>query len=92
MSAAAALEQLAASVQLAEYEAGNYADGNRRFEKIVRFAAVDCVKGGLARQAQGDLDGHRGRTGSAQEVHRSKSLPQRGGAALLRLEEGTRGL
>lgn len=46
MSAASALEQLAASVQLTEYEAGNYASGSRRFEKIVRFATVDCVKAG----------------------------------------------
>jgi restriction system protein len=46
MSAAAALEQLANSVQLTEYEGGNYGSGGRRFEKIVRFATVDCVKAG----------------------------------------------
>lgn len=46
MSAAAALEQLAGSVQLTDYEAGNYGSGGRRFEKIVRFATVDCVKAG----------------------------------------------
>ena len=92
MSAASALEQLAASVQLTEYEAGNYASGSRRFEKIVRFATVDCVKAGWLVKHKGDLDGHRGRTGSAQEVHRSGSLPQRGGASLLRLEEGARSL
>jgi len=44
--ASAALEQLAKSVQLTDYEAGNYAKGARRFEKIVRFATVDCVKAG----------------------------------------------
>lgn len=41
-----ALEQLAARVTLSEYEAGNYKSGGRRFEKIVRFATVDCVKAG----------------------------------------------
>jgi restriction system protein len=46
MPAAAALERLAASIQLTEYEAGTYASGSRRFEKIVRFATVDCVKAG----------------------------------------------
>jgi restriction system protein len=46
MSAAAALERLAGSVQLTDYEAGNYGSGGRRFEKIVRFATVDCVKAG----------------------------------------------
>jgi restriction system protein len=46
MSAGAALERLAASIQLTEYEAGNYGSGGRRFEKIVRFATVDCVKAG----------------------------------------------
>lgn len=44
--ASTALEQLAKSVQLTDYEAGNYAKGARRFEKIVRFATVDCVKAG----------------------------------------------
>jgi restriction system protein len=46
MSAAAALERLASSVQLTDYEAGSYGSGGRRFEKIVRFATVDCVKAG----------------------------------------------
>lgn len=46
MPAGAALEQLANAVQLTEYEAGNYASGTRRFDKIVRFATVDCVKAG----------------------------------------------
>jgi len=46
MSAAAALERLASSIQLTEYESGNYGSGGRRFEKIVRFATVDCVKAG----------------------------------------------
>lgn len=41
-----ALQQLAARVTLSEYEADNYESGGRRFEKIVRFATVDCVKAG----------------------------------------------
>lgn len=41
-----ALQQLAARVTLSPYEADNYESGGRRFEKIVRFATVDCVKAG----------------------------------------------
>jgi restriction system protein len=47
LPARVALEKLAASVKLTEYEAGIYeSTGTRRFEKIVRFATVDCVKAG----------------------------------------------
>ena len=46
LQASAALRQLAARVQLTPYEAGDYESGGRRFEKIVRFATVDCVKAG----------------------------------------------
>jgi restriction system protein len=41
-----ALHQLAARVTLTHYEAGDYESGGRRFEKVVRFATVDCVKAG----------------------------------------------
>ncbi len=44
-----ALETLASSVDLTAHEAGMYTNGDnstRRFEKIVRFATVDCVKAG----------------------------------------------
>jgi restriction system protein len=42
-----ALKALADSVVLTPYESGTYAStGDRRFEKIVRFATVDCVKAG----------------------------------------------
>jgi restriction system protein len=37
---------LAARVTLTPYEAASYESGGRRFEKIVRFATVDCVKAG----------------------------------------------
>lgn len=41
-----ALQQLAARVTLSPYEADNYESGGGRFEKIVRFTTVDCVKAG----------------------------------------------
>lgn len=41
-----ALQTLAGRVTLTPYEADSYDSGGRRFEKIVRFATVDCVKGG----------------------------------------------
>lgn len=46
LAASRALEQLADSVTMTSYEAGTYESGTRRFEKIVRFATVDCVKAG----------------------------------------------
>lgn len=46
LPAAEALERLAGSVTLSEYEAGVYDSGSRRLEQIVRFATVDCVKAG----------------------------------------------
>jgi restriction system protein len=46
MRASEALAVLAKAVHLTEYEAGEYESGGRRFEKIVRFATVDCVKAG----------------------------------------------
>jgi len=41
-----ALDQLRAMFELTEYEAGSYAGGHLRFDRIVRFATVDCVKAG----------------------------------------------
>ncbi|MDR5739050.1 MULTISPECIES: hypothetical protein [unclassified Caballeronia] len=46
MPAGKALEALANTVTLTPYESGHYESGVRRFEKIVRFATVACVKGG----------------------------------------------
>lgn len=46
LQASDALKALADSVKLSAYEAGVYESGSRRFEKIVRFATVDCVKAG----------------------------------------------
>lgn len=45
LPAAQALETLASKVKLTDHEAGTYeSSGARRFEKIVRFGTVDCVK------------------------------------------------
>jgi len=48
-----ALAQLADAVELTEYEQGAYESGGRRFEKIVRFATVNCVKAGWLQKAKG---------------------------------------
>ena len=49
-----ALSAVAAKVELTEYEKGTYAQGTRRFDKIVRFATIDLVKAGW-------LEKHKGR-------------------------------
>jgi restriction system protein len=41
-----ALAKLREQVKLTVYEEGTYAAGTPRFDKIVRFATVDCVKAG----------------------------------------------
>lgn len=46
LRASDALQKLAERVTLTPYEADNYESGGRRFDKIVRFATVDCVKAG----------------------------------------------
>jgi restriction system protein len=46
MQARQALDELAGKITLTEHERGSYEDGGRRFEKIVRFGTVDCVKAG----------------------------------------------
>lgn len=46
LQASEALSRLAHSVPLTDYEAGEYPGGGRRFDKIVRFATIDCVKAG----------------------------------------------
>jgi restriction system protein len=54
LQARVALEKLADSVQLTDYESGVYeSTGGRRFEKIVRFATVDCVKAGWLLKEKG---------------------------------------
>lgn len=46
MRASEALAALANAVTLTPYEAGDYESGGRRFDSIVRFSTVDCVKAG----------------------------------------------
>jgi restriction system protein len=46
LQASVALAALADRVTLTPYESDSYASGGRRFDKIVRFATVDCVKAG----------------------------------------------
>lgn len=46
VQASDALKVLVTRFTLSPYEAGEYESGGRRFEKIVRFATVDCVKAG----------------------------------------------
>src|SRR5450830_1656072 len=46
MQARDALTALSGLVTLTDYEAGMFDSGGQRFEKIVRFATVDCVKAG----------------------------------------------
>lgn len=53
MQAREALDALASSVQLTDHEKGSYRIGGRRFEKIVRFATIDCVKAGWLLKAKG---------------------------------------
>lgn len=48
-----ALRRLADSVTLTPFEAGSYPSGARRFEKIVRFATVDCTKAGWLAKHKG---------------------------------------
>jgi restriction system protein len=53
MQARDALAALERAVKLTDYETGTYASGGRRFEKIVRFATVDCTKAGWLQKAKG---------------------------------------
>jgi len=53
MQARDALAKLAGSITLTDYENGSYESGGRRFEKIVRFATVDCVKAGWLQKSKG---------------------------------------
>jgi len=53
MPAGAALSKVAAAIPLTEFESGMYPSGGQRFEKIVRFATVDCVKAGWLQKTKG---------------------------------------
>lgn len=53
MKAATALTLVAEAVPLTEFEKGVYPSGGQRFEKIVRFATVDCGKAGWLQKSKG---------------------------------------
>lgn len=53
LSAREALSQVSSQVNLSPYESGNYESGGQRFEKIIRFATVDCVKAGWMEKNKG---------------------------------------
>lgn len=53
MKAGEAIARLAERVTLTDFEKGNYPSGGQRFEKIVRFATVDCVKAGWLAKSKG---------------------------------------
>lgn len=53
LRASVALRRLVERVTLTPYESGTYPSGGRRFEKIVRFATVDCVKAGWLKKDKG---------------------------------------
>lgn len=46
LQARLALAELGKRIKMSPYEAGSYESGGSRFDKIVRFATVDCVKAG----------------------------------------------
>ena len=48
-----ALDRVAGAFELTEYERGTFDSGGSRFEQIVRFATVDCVKAGWMRKNKG---------------------------------------
>src|SRR5437764_5685946 len=52
LQAREALARLRSQVQLTEYEKGTY-QKNNRFDQIVRFATVDCVKAGWLQKNKG---------------------------------------
>ncbi len=53
LRASDALQTLARRFTLSPYEADNYVSGGQRFDKIVRFATVDCVKAGSMQKDKG---------------------------------------
>lgn len=53
LPARVALQTLEQQGALSDYEKGEYESGGRRFEKIVRFATVDCVKAGWLAKNKG---------------------------------------
>jgi restriction system protein len=48
-----ALDQLRERIQLTDWEKGNFESGGNRFDQIVRFSTVDCVKAGWLLKTKG---------------------------------------
>ena len=72
MPARDALDTLAKNFHLTEYESGAYPSGGRRFENIVRFATVDCVKAGWFLKSKGRWS----LTDSGKAAYKSQSDPE----------------
>lgn len=53
LSAATAIAMVRDTTPLTDFEAGAYPSGGQRFEKILRFATVDCVKAGWLHKNDG---------------------------------------
>ena len=53
MAAAAAMSAVRTAIPLTAFEKGQYPSGGERFEKILRFATVDCVKAGWLLKSSG---------------------------------------
>jgi restriction system protein len=53
MKAGPLIKQVAQLSKLTEWEKGQYPSGGQRFEKILRFGSVDCVKAGWLQKTHG---------------------------------------
>lgn len=67
-----ALSALETKMKLTPYESGDYESGGRRFEKIVRFATVDCVKAGWLLKQKGRWS----LTDEGRSAHKSLTDPE----------------
>lgn len=52
-AAAPLIAEVAAASSLTEWELGQYPSGGQRFEKVLRFATVDCAKAGWLQKSKG---------------------------------------
>jgi len=57
-----AIAELEKRVPPADHESGSYPSGGRRYEKIVRFSAVDLVKAGWMQKGETRTDHEMGHT------------------------------
>jgi len=72
MPARDALDALEKNFQLSEWETGAFPSGGRRFENIVRFATVDCVKAGWLLKSKGRWS----LTDSGKAAHKTYTDPE----------------